>query len=226
MPRRIRRSTSASGLIRQPGSKLSYKQDGSLEGLLLLEGDAAFRNARPQINDRHPDDPRAVCYNCDVENLKNGKIRVTAAFIGVTNDPTPWFREGQASLDKESIVTHPDFISKIGGTASSPKNKALFDPETKEFIGFETDAPNDLGGVDSWFVPSVLYRFTRWTYQQPEFNDLGKIDTPPIAIRRPSNVKNFLAWSATYREIGQLFQVTLELAGSGPKGWNPIIYSR
>lgn len=222
----LRKRGSFNGLAIQPGATITYKQDGSLEGVLVLEGDAAFRGNVPQINQAHPDDYRALCYNCEVARLKSGKIRATAAYIGVASDPTPWFHEGQGSCDKESIVTHPNFVSKLGGTKAAPLNGAKFDEDTEEFLGFPADAGADLAGVDSWFIPSVVYRFTRWTYRLPDFNDLGTIDTPPVAIRKPATVRNFLAGSGTYRQIGTLYQVTIELWGSGKKGWNPLIYQR
>lgn len=226
MPLRIRRSASASGLTRQPGSKIKEKQDGSLEGLLLLEGDAFMRAQRPRVGSRHPDDPRAICYDVETESLKSGKIRVTAAYIGVTADPTPWFQSGSASLNSEPIATHPDFVSTLGGTKSDAKNLAIFDPETGEFLAFPADAPNELGGVENYLVPSVVYRFTRWTYRLPDLRDIGTIDTPPIPVRKPSNVKNFLVGAVTYNQVGTLYQETLELFGSGKRGWNPLIYKR
>lgn len=227
MPRIIRRGQSnASGLTIQPGSKITYKQDGSLEAMLIQEGDQTAAAGAPGINSAHPREPRALAYNVDHEYLKNGKLRVTAAYIGVSSDPTPWFLEGQGSLDKESILTHPDFVGKIGGTKDAPLNKAKYDEETGEFIGFPADAENNLAGVDSWFVPSVIYRFTQWTYRQPNFRDLGKIDSPPVSVQRPASVKDYLNGSGTYRQVGNLYQVTIELWGSGPKGWNKTIYSR
>jgi hypothetical protein len=222
----LRKRGNAPGLIRQPGSKLSYKQDGTIQGSIVYEGDASARAAAPKINSSHPDDSRAICYDVEIENLKSGKIRATAAYIGVTADPTPWFLSGTGSLDKESIVTHPDFVAKIGGTAASPKNGAKFDDDTKEFLGFPADADGALGGVDSYFVPSVVYRFTRWTYRQPDFGDLGKIQTPPVAIRKPASVRDFLLGSGTYHQVGNLYQETMEFWGSGPRGWNRMIYSR
>ena len=163
MPLRIRTSKSFIGLVRQPGCKIKEKQDGSIEGYLILDGDASNRGMRPGINDSHPDDSRALCYDVETETLKSGKIRVVAAYIGVQMDPTPWFQSGAGSFDRPSITTHPDFVSKLGGTPSAPLNKCQFDPDTGDFVCFPPDAGNNLAGVSEWHVPMVVWRFTRWS---------------------------------------------------------------
>jgi len=212
--------------VRQPGSKLRYKQDGSIEGVLILEGDRTFRSLAPGIDSSHPDDSRALCYDVEIEDLKSDKIRAIASYIGVASDPTPWFKAGQGSLDKESLLTHPKFVSEMAGTPDAPLNSAKFDPETGEFLGFPADAGNNLGGMDSWFVPSVVWTFTRWTYREPTFTEMGKIDNTPVPVKRPPNLVNFLAGPKNYSQIGRLYQERLEYWGSGERGWNEIAYRR
>lgn len=217
-------SSSMSGLNTQPGSKIVEKLDGSIEGLLILEGDASFYGSRPRIGGRHPNFPLLSCHNVETEFGKLSKIRVTASYIGINGNQTPWFLEGNGNVDKESILTHPKFVSSLGGTKAAPLNNCIFDAATGDFIGFPPDATNDMGGVESWYVPHVTYRLTCWTYQVPTFEKLGTIVKPPISLTLPPNSKNFLQGPVVYRQVGQLYQITNEIWASGPVGWNSLMY--
>jgi hypothetical protein len=215
---------STSGLTKQPGSKVVKKLDFSMEGTLILEGDASFASQSPNIGDAYPGNGQLTCHNVETEYLKLGRIRVTASYVGVMVDPTPWFLEGNGALDKESILTHPQFQDSLGGSASSPLNGALYDASTGDFIGFPATATGGLAGVDSWYTPHIVYRFTRWSYSQPYFDKIGTIVSPPLPVAMPPNVTNFLQGPLTYRQVGSLYQITNEVWASGPNGWNQLIY--
>ena len=218
-------------LARQPGSKIIYKLDYSVEGILILEGDASLYTGSNVINigDAHPDLGGLSCHNVEVERTKLGKIKVVASYIGLNastaTGSTPWFLEATGSLDKESILTHPHFTDTLGGTAASPLNGAIYDATTGDFVNFPSGAANSMQGIDSWYTPHITYRLTQWSYTAPVFQKLGKIITPPISLYAPSNVVNFLQGPMTYRQVGNLYQITNDIWGSGINGWNTLVYS-
>lgn len=214
----------SSGLIKQPGSKIVEKLDGSIEATLILEGASEHYGSRPTIGSRHPDLNLLSCHNVESDFGKLSKIRITASYVGITGTETPWFLEGTGAVDKDSILTHPKFLSDLGGTKASPKNKAIFDASTGDFIGFPSDATENLAGVDSWYVPHVSFRLSQWTYTEPDFDKIGTIVIPPITLKKPANSKNFLQGPITYRQVGELYQVVSEIWASGPVGWNAKIY--
>lgn len=224
---------SASGLIIQPGTKIVKKLDGSIQGVLVLEGDASYAGSSPEIGATFPVGGwNLICHESEIEYLKNGKVKCTGSYVGLQSDPTPWFLEGTGSLDKTPITAHPKFISHLGGTPSAPKNKCRFDPTTGEFQFFPADATNNLGGVDSFYTPQAIYRLTRWTFQTPTFSGLGLITTPPIPIPVEEGC-NFLQGPQSFRSLGGagegmpiLYQITSELwASSANLPWNALMYT-
>jgi hypothetical protein len=54
---------------------------------------------------------------------------------------------------------------------------------------------------------------------------VGKKYTGQIPdLIKPPNVKDFLLIGLPYKKIGNLFQVTLQILGSGEDGWNQNVY--
>jgi hypothetical protein len=211
-------------LTEQPESELTYEQDGLIRGQRVLKGDAMYRVQVPGLWSRHPEEPNALCFQRRIRKAKLGKIVATLDYIGLANDPTDFVYAGDGALDQPSIVTHPDFLSTLGGKLGDEKNGAKFDEDTGDFICFPPDADHDLAGVESWLVPRVNIRRTWWTYNVPTMQDMGTILGRPVDILLPPSVKNLLYGPFTYRQVGRLFQCSQELWGSGKKGWNTLIY--
>ena len=220
----LKKRGDATKLHLQPGGELDYEQDGLIRGELTYEGDRAYLSSVPAIDAKHPDEPLALCFSRKITKITLSRIRAVCSYIGVAKDPTTYILEGIGALNREPIDTHPDFVSKIGGTLGHEKNSAKFDAETGQFICFPADAPNDLGGVESYLAVSVNVRRTFWTYKVPDPREMGTIFGKPGDIALPKNVKDLLWGPQTYRQVGRLYQMSEELLGSGPRGWNTKIY--
>lgn len=213
----------SSALHLQPGWTIDEDEHGLLTGECSWEGDFAYSGSLP-TGTLHPYDSRLTAYRRKLTRLATDKCRISLSFIGVAADPTPMFIEHPAGSGQEPIETHPDFL-EFAGTPGSPLNGAVFDSETGEFIGF-TDLENDLAGTRSYIVPSVLVTLTFYTHFVPSLNRVARLYNWGIPdLIRPPNVANFLLIGMPYRRIGNLFQVSHQLLGSGPNGWNRRIYS-
>jgi hypothetical protein len=216
---------SPNGLTRQPDSEISEEIDYTMKGQIVFEGDKQYQNNAPQIGTPHPDDNRLHCYARRRQFPKLGKIKIICDYIGLMYDPTPPVWEMIGTLSEDPIETHQNFVDKIGGNLGNEKNNAYFDPDTGEFVCFPADAPQDLGGVRGYLVPSVVWRKTWWSSTAPQPSDLGVIIQRPVQLALPQSVKNGLGSNFTYRQVGFYFQVSEEVMGSGKKGWNTLIYA-
>lgn len=206
----------------QHGWTIDEDEYGLLTSEMSWEGDFAFRHTI-QKQTLHPYDPRLTAYRRRVQRLSTGKCRVTLSYIGIASDPTPMFIDHPGGSGQDAIQTHPDF-TRFAGTPEEPENGAYFDPETGEFIGF-TDPDNDLVGTTAYIVPSVLINLTYYTHFVPYLGAVGKRYSFSIPnLYKPANVRNFLLIGMPYKQIGNLFQITHQVLGSGPNGWNRKIY--
>lgn len=210
-------------MVLQPNSEVSEDENGLLTGTCVYEGDVAYSGFIPRLGQLHPYDFRLTCYKRQVTKLANSKARGTCNYIGVSADPTPMFIEHPGGSGQDPIQTHPKF-KDFAGTSASPKNGAYFDPETGDFVGF-TDPDSKFFGTSSYIVPSVMVNLSFYTHYVPDLGYVGEVyDWNVPNLIAPPNVKNFLLLGMPYRQIGNLFQVTHQILGSGPKGWNRTIY--
>jgi len=138
---------------------------------------------------------------------------------------------------EEPIETHPAFSKEangypiiLAGTGDARENGAEFDgtePNSK-FEFFPPNAENDLGGVESYLVPSVVLEATK---EFSDFNevgwsqiyDVGKIKDVPINIE-VGQVRNWLLVGTQYDYENGKWKVTNQYQLSGAKGWNENIY--
>lgn len=213
----------------QPGAVITDEQDFSTKGHAVYVGDVSSYSQRPARGDEHPLDNGCLLYACQTTALKLGKLQYDCDYLGLSEDPTPYFLEFVGSVGEEAIETHPNFVSTIGGTPSAPINNAQFDATTGEFLGFPADAPADLGGVRTYFRPSVIARVSYWTLETPNPGPLGHVvdpDTIPGLVL-PPNCLDLLVTNFGYRQVTPLkppYQITVEMLASGPDGWNLLIY--
>lgn len=207
----------------QPDWEVAEDENGLLTGEMSFEGDRAYAGTIGLIGSLHPYDTRLTAYKRSVRYLKANKVRVTLSYIGVAADPTPFFIEHPGGSGQDPIQTHPNFAD-FAGTADSPKNGAYFDPDSLEFVGF-TDPTNRFCGTSAYIVPSVMVNLSFYTHYVPDLANVGQIYTWNIPnLIAPPNVRNFLLLGMPYRQIGNVFQVTHQVLGSGPNGWNSTIY--
>lgn len=168
-------------------------------------------------------------------------------FAGVVKDTIPIY-ELCGGLGEEPIETHPQFVSKIGGSPSAPKNGATFRSVANPpvfvtaankassdagyvFNGFEIftgSVLNTLAGVRSYLAADqITWKFTQnflasnFTYG---LGTLGKISTPMGPAPSLPSGGNWLdmGFSTTLR--GGAIQVVKEWRASGRRGWNSLIY--
>lgn len=207
----------------QPDWEVDEDEHGLLTGTVTYEGDWAYRHLIPALGSLHRYDRRLTCYGRTLKQLRAEKVRGTLKYIGITGDPTAMFIEHPGGSGQDPIETHPDFAD-FAGTPGSPLNGAYFDPDSDAFVGF-TDPTNDLAGVSAYIVPSVMINLSFYTHYIPQLSNVGKLYNWSIPnLIRPPNVRNFLLIGMPYRQIGNLFQVTHQVLGSGPNGWNRTLY--
>ncbi len=213
----------------QPNSEITEQQDYSLMGRAVFEGDASLFSARPRKGAAHPKNKNLSCYSAKTTWLALDKIHVEAEYVGIDVSPTPYFLEFCGSVGEQAIVTHPNFVSVLGGTADNPLHNAYFDSDTKEFVGFPADAPADLGGVQTYYVPSVIVRVNYWQNEKPNPGPLGHVVNPDSipGLILPPNCLNLLVINFSYRQLTPKlapYQVTIEMLASEINGWNELIY--
>ena len=223
----MKKQGDSSRLHKQANGELDYEQDGLIRGHLIFEGDVAHIKEIPDVGDVHPVEPKAFCFARKLTYLTLSRIRATCEYIGLDHDPSDFIIEGLGGLSREAIETHKHFESKLAGTPASPKNRAIF-TETGKFDGWPIGAPHRLGGQDAFYLPTISIRRTYWTARLPEMKEMGTIFGRPADISMPPNVKDCLWGPTTYRSIGPMtkrfYQVSQEILGSGPEGWNTYIY--
>lgn len=213
----------------QTGAEITEEQDYSLSGRAVFEGDASDFAGRPLKGSPHPKNKNLACFRAKTSWLSLKKIRVEADYIGIDQSPTPYFLEFVGSVGEQAIVTHPNFVTAIGGTVDNPLHNAQFDPETKEFLGFPADAPHYLGGVQTYYVPSVVVRLSYWQNEKPNPGPLGHVQDPSTIpnLILPPHCLNLLVTNFGYRQLtpkAPPYQVTVELLASEENGWNDLIY--
>lgn len=216
------------GLIPQPGRTLVLRGDGSATGTVKYISSSPGLGGVPGIGSAHPDHSEVQCYAVSVTFLENGLSEITCEYLGIFRDPTDPVVEFIGNVSEEPIETHPDFVSRLGGTAKAPKNKAQFDEETGEFLGFPADAPNNLGGVRGYLNPACTVRvswFTKNADSAEGLGSLGSIASPPAGVPSAPDSKNWLKTNWSRRQFGLIYQITEEYTASGRKGWNPLIYA-
>lgn len=218
---------SLSGLIIQPGRQLVYKLDGTISGQVRYRCDAAAApSLLPQKGSPHPDNSRVQCFNSVMTVTENGLAEIVSDYLGLQSDPTPPVIDFLGNTGEEALETHPDFVSKIGGTPDAPLNEAKFDEETGEFLGFPVDASEDLGGVRGFLSPTSTVRVTFFTANDRwGLYELGEIASPPGNVPKPPGSRNWLKTNWSRRDFGNIYQISEEYTASGRRGWNRLIYS-
>jgi hypothetical protein len=158
---------------------------------------------------------------------------------------TPIYELSRA-LNEDPISTHPDFVSKIGGTPTHPLNGAVFEWPANPGWGKTdgvTPAHSDVGAVfvqftligpdgkknpyaklETYLNPSkATWRKTWVATSKPTTNDGGKLQTPP---GNPPSINGgvWLNMGITVTQRGSVFMCSEEWMGSGPNQIPPALY--
>jgi hypothetical protein len=225
-------------IIIQPDRSINEKNDGTLEGQVVYKCVKGQEFSLPKIGEAHPDDTKLECYNISKTHNSNGLITATASYFGLTGPETDPVISYSGGNNQEPIETHPEFVTELAGSVTTPKNGAIFEDDAENveygtFIKFgggaqDTNVPK-FRGVEYYLTPSTQITLSYWTDKVPSLKDRLKI-YPKIEgvsgreLQTPPDVKNFLLLDTPYRQVGSFYQVTEQYLGSGPDGWNEKIY--
>ena len=144
-----------------------------------------------------------------------------------------------STASEEPIETHPaftrdskrdtNFIYTLAGTGDDPELGAIFEGTTADakFSHFSHENDNDLAGVESYLVPSVVAEVTKILPNTANFvfqnvYDVGRIKGPPQNINVGD--RTWLVIGAQYRLVDGSWEATMQYQLSGEKGWNEALY--
>lgn len=202
----------------QPEWTLEADYDQVIRGYADYIGDQA--RPGPAQYHRHPEDSRAICISIKKTRLKNQRNKWTCQYLGLLQTPTIGIVEFPGGTGQDPIETHPKF-TQFAGTSGDPKNGAIFDETTGEFIGFSAGS---FAGVRSYLVPSVAVNVTWWQSTAPSLGRIGKRVTGVIPnFYPPPGAQDKLLTGMPYRQFGPFFQVTASVLCG--ERWNSAIYS-
>jgi len=209
----------------QPGGSIVVNNDGTIESSLTYKAESL--DDLLEIGDLHPYDTRMECYQKAITYNSLGYITCQASFFGIEGATTARQLTYTGGTNSDPIEVHPAFESIIAGTASAPKNDAIFDEDTEEFIGF---SKGELQGVQYYLTPTSTITLTYWTQSAPDIKLLQIQSRPPgtEGLILP-NVENWLLVAAPVRNVGSYYQISEQWLGSADrandvKGWSPEIY--
>jgi hypothetical protein len=214
------------GLIRQTGDIITQLSDGTWEGevVYICRWADAMRLSPIRYVAAHPDFNTLICKSVKVTRLKPGlvcEMRATYRGFFGPEDVGNSIEEVISSTSEQPIETHPKFVDTLGGTKAAPLNGATFDTNGR-FTGFAADSI--YAGVESYLVPSLIYRKTTPSRSSPgDVGPVGTIQDPAVGGGQPGS--NWLYTSRTWRRDGGVYSVTEEYMLSGPRGWDTTIYS-
>lgn len=212
----------------QTGWRLDITWNGVIRGtasFIWPVSELLIRN--PKFGDPHPRDPRCEVVAVSAVSLPNKLIRFEVEYFGLTsgkNSTPKW--SFHRSLAEEAIETHPDFVTKIGGTPDVPLNDAQYDKQSKEFIGFPADAPYNLGGVRGYLTGNNTMRKHYFTIDPEQGGSgMGKVFTIPSDVPGVEPGQQALKTNWANQRIGlHYYEVTEEYLVAGINGWNHLIY--
>jgi hypothetical protein len=138
------------------------------------------------------------------------------------NLPEPTYELG-GGVSEESIETHPNFETTIGGTPSEPLNNAIFvdkdnQPTTDDEKGiFAEFGRCIMAGVEAYRIPTAIWTKTSFSQNRPSvLRNLGKIESPD----GPNPTLGSRIWmviSSSYRKRGRIYELreSWEMLGEG-----------
>lgn len=172
--------------------------------------------------------------------IREGFLWITLEYAGINGGGTMPIYELCLGVSEEAIVTHPKFVTEIGGKPSAPLHGALFlDANTgritnddsvgvfDRFASMYAGNPNPFAAIETFVDFSQAVWRARYyiTYQPSDITYVGKISWPEGPAPSLGGLgRNWLLQSINFERRGNIFGVTKEWRASGPRGWNEIIY--
>lgn len=188
--------------------------------------------AIPSMFSPHPD-PNYPYLNLERRRIQkqDGWIVFTGDYAGV-NGTSEAVYELTVGVQDEPIVSHPKFVSSIGGTPSAPLHGAVFlgpdgqitsDNSLGQFAYFSVNS--DFAGIEGYLAADFMtWRERYCTNSLIVYNDIGFI-SPPNGIV-PVTAINWIKVSMNIEQRGLSYVVCNEWRAGGRRGWNNTIYTR
>jgi len=214
------------GVAIQPNYSLTEKNDGTIEGQVTFICDNNRILNLPQMNSAHPRDNRCELYNREITYLGLNQIQLTGSYFGLVSNKTDPILSYTPNTNQEPVTSHPDFTT-FAGTIDDPKNGASWrrnDDGSVEFLGFYDPEITDLFSVEFYLSPATLLSLTYWQRNKPALGRRMQRKSSIAGFTKPADVKEFLVLDFPYRQVGNFYQVTELIMGSGPNGFSKILY--
>jgi len=211
------------GVAIQPNFSLTEKNDGTIEGQVIYICDKNRFNNLPQMGSAHPREARCELYNREITYLPLDRVQMVGSYFGLVSKKTNAILSYTPNTNQEPVTSHPNFTT-FAGTADAPLNGATFDTDTGEFLGFYDQTITDLFGVQYYLTPSTLLSRSYWTSDVPSLSRRMRRVATVDGFRKPADVHEFLILDYPYRQIGNFYQVTELIMGSGPNGFSATLY--
>jgi hypothetical protein len=183
-------------VIPQPGGELVTDRTGLVTGRMIFKVKPKRWDLYPQVGAVHPDAAFVTMEKRTVRRTP-GWWHIIADYAGVETEESEVIYDLQRSTQREPIETHPEFVEKLGGKPSEPKNGAIFVdqtgwPTTDDELGVferfritlkdgEEVSKNPFAGVDAYLAPTNTTWVGQWASRaRPTPGEgVGKIDENP-----------------------------------------------
>jgi hypothetical protein len=167
-----------------------------------------------------------------------GLWRLGVDYVGSNVEESVAQYELSDGTGNEPIQTHPDFLSELAGTASVPKNGALWrdpvtgeissDDETAEFDRFrvklEGGGQNPLAGLEEYIAQSNVVWSKSWTSRSAPAAQRIAIANPPGGAPDYGGSYNWLRLPVSFTVRGNVHSNVQRWLCSGPRGWHALVY--
>lgn len=200
-------------------------------------------NGVPKRGAAHPVDARLKCYKVNVSFGKNNIGYCQADYIGLLQDPTDGEWELSSSSSDSSMIFHKNFVDLAmeqkgepasEGTVATPTiwKKYIERDENNNFVRFMINAPDNLGGIESFVTPASVCRVTFYSAKATTMlrvmQGLSQTRSTPLAAPATlgtSDGTNWMLTNASVSEYGTIFRMQTEWTKStGGLPHNPKIY--
>lgn len=219
--------------VLKPGAAVVYNQDGTLVGRAVFGIQKGVIDAQaPNIGDPHPKDSDAKLSSfAKIYNESEGEYQCEYGGLWAN---TVQRVQGLANTSQDPIVTHPAFVSTLGGTSGGPLNLAIF-ADDGEFVAWPPNAPNNLGGIQSWLTGGLTIVIQYATDSSATFQAaIAKIGTTTSTLVAGKTTftaafPQFLCTSVTYDEISTgastaYWIIQEQWTRTESPGWNSLVY--
>jgi hypothetical protein len=225
-----------SGLILDASGELSSDRYGLWTGRCRFRFPPKKWELLPAGLAPHPHAPWALAEKQTV-SFTPGLWTLTVEYAGTPVESSEPVYESRRGTGQEPIETHPKFVSHIAGTPSSPLNGALFvdeeglptaDNQRGIFRGFRLivdGGRNPYAGLNAYLAVNNTIWSKSWTQKKkPSQSAVGKISSPDGPQPGYPGGVNWISLGVDYTLRGGAFACNAQWLGSGPGGWNDVVY--